>query len=486
MIRTATTLSLDPGATLVLAAASNASLVTVTAPGATITGAGTLDGNRGAQTQGGAISVGGASNVTVRNVRIRNARQSGIYAANAANLTISGVSVSGTGYIGIFAEATTGQLTNLVIENSRVDRSSEGTAILEGGIIVHRTGAAPAVTGVRISGNVVTMPRGTRDATVAIETYGGVQGAIVQNNATSGAFIGISIDHTTTASVTGNTVSGASGYGIELAASRQTTVSANTVQCSGYTPEGIVLDNAAPTDNTISSNTVNGCVSRGIALNRGSDRVSIAGNTVNQAAGYAIELLGSASVKVTNNVLDGNGSALKALVGESSPNLTVTGNRIVTVHAEGCAALPVEPGLDLGQLDRPERRLCHSRGERHRCHVDGEHLRRRQDCVERARHRHLVERDGDQEHLQKPHAARSPALRRFSDRPRRRSRSPATRSPRPPLPTARSSPGAPRSARSSSAATQASDATTSRHVPAAFTTTATIIFPAKGMGARMP
>ena len=325
-IRTATTLSLDSGATLVLASGSNSHLITVTASGATVSGSGTLDGNRSAQTGGAGLSIGGAGNVTVRDVRIVNTAQYGIYAANTANLTIEGVSVSGTGYIGIFAEATTGQLANVRIQNTRVDRSSEGSSIIEGGIVVHRTGATASVSGVEISGNTVVMPKGPTDEAVAIETYGGVQGAVVDNNTTSGAAIGISLAHTTAASVTGNKVSGASIYGIELAASREIAAAANTVDCAGYTPEGIVLDNAAPTDNTISSNTVTGCVSRGVALNRGSDRVSIAGNQISQKAGYAIEILASTGVKVTNNLLDGNGSAPKAIVGESSPDMTVSGN----------------------------------------------------------------------------------------------------------------------------------------------------------------
>jgi parallel beta-helix repeat protein len=326
--RTATVLSLDRRAILVLAPESNGNLITVTAPGATISGSGTLNGNRAAQTTGAAVSIGGATGVTVRDVRIVNTVQYGIYAANAANLTISRVSVSGTGYVGIFAEATTGQLTNVVIENSRVDRSSEGGSIVEGGIVIHRTGTTASVSGVRISDNTVVMPKGPKAETVAIETLGGVQGAVVRNNTTSGAFIGISLANTTNGSVAGNTVSGASMYGIEIAASQATTVLTNTVQCAGYTQEGIVLDNAAPTDNTISGNTVSGCMSRGVALNRGSDRVSIESNKISQKAGYAIEILASTGAKVTNNVLDGTVSASKGLVGESSPDMTVTGNRV--------------------------------------------------------------------------------------------------------------------------------------------------------------
>ena len=206
--RTTTTLSLDPQATLVLAAGSNATLITVTAPGATVIGSGTLDGNRTAQTRGAGgagIRVGGARDVTVRGVRIVNTAQYGIYAANVASLDISGVSVSATGYVGIFADATWGAVTNLVIENSRVDSSLEGTTDLAG-IVVHRTGATASVSGVRISGNTVLMPKGQLDQPLAIVTHG-VQGALVQNNKTVGGAMGISLDTTTNGLVTSNNVS---------------------------------------------------------------------------------------------------------------------------------------------------------------------------------------------------------------------------------------------------------------------------------------
>ena len=414
--RTSTTLRLDPGAKLLLAPGSNANLITVTANGASVVGRGILDGNRVGQTQGAAISVGGANGVTVRDARVVNTARSGIYAANAANLTVSGVSVSGAGYGGIFVEATTGQLSNVVIENSRVDRSSESTSIVEGGIVVHRTGDAVSVSAVRISGNTVTMPKGPWGETVAIETFGGVKGAVIKGNTTNGAFIGISVADTTSASVTGNRVSSATAYGIELADSRQTTVSGNTVSCAGLTPEGIVLDNISPTDNTISDNNVTGCVARGISLNEGSDRARIAGNQISQGAGYAIEVISSAGVTVTNNVLDGRGTAQKALVGESSPDIKVSSNRASRFTLERHAPLPVGPSLDREEHDQPERRRRHPLDEHERCNADGQHRGRCQDHTGRAPHRHFVERRGDGERLQRLHPARCPALRRFADR----------------------------------------------------------------------
>ena len=333
--RTSTTLRLDPGARLLLAAGSNANLITVTASGASVVGSGTLDGNRATQTQGAAISIGGAGNVTVRDVRIVNTAKCGIYAANAANLTISGVWVSGTGYIGIFAEATTGPLTNLVIENSRVDRTAEGPSITESGIVV-RHSSTTNVVGVRVSGNTVVMPKAPVDVNaVGMEIYGGAQGAVVRDNITAGGSIGITLAGTTNGSVTGNTVSEARWYGIEVAhASVASTVSSNMVQCIGYTQEGIVLDDASA-GGDVFGNTISGCISRGVTLNASSDRVTISNNHITQSRGYAIEVIRSARVVLESNVLDGTGSALKGVVGETSPSLTITGNRISAFAQRG-------------------------------------------------------------------------------------------------------------------------------------------------------
>ena len=105
-------------------------------------------------------------------------------------------------------------------------------------------------------------------------------------------------------------------------------MSTNTVDCAGYTQEGIILDNDAPTDDRVSSNTVSGCTSWGILLNTGSDRTTISDNQVSQSKGNAIEIRRSTGVTLTNNVVDGTGSALKALVADTSPSMTVTGNRV--------------------------------------------------------------------------------------------------------------------------------------------------------------
>jgi parallel beta-helix repeat protein len=334
-LRTATTLNLDAQARIVLAPASNGTLLKVSAKGAIVSGSGTLDGNRASQTNGAGIVVA-AGGVSIRDVHVINTVTYGIYAANVDSLDISGVSVSGTGYIGIFAEATTGTLSNLVIENSRVDRTSEGTSIIEGGIKVHRSGSSAVVSGVTIRGNTVVMPQGPSDQTaIAIETWGGVQAAIIQNNSTSGGSIGVSLDRSNGGSVTGNTVSGASMYGIELASSANATASSNVVQCGGYTPRGIVLDNSGSTDDTVSGNTISGCTSLSVQLNPGSDRAVVSGNQISQNHGYAIDIIQSTGVSLTNNAADGTGGAAKAVMVDTSSGTTITGNRFSNFTENG-------------------------------------------------------------------------------------------------------------------------------------------------------
>ena len=333
--RTSTTINLDSGARLLLAPGSNANLITVTATGASVIGSGTLDGNRAAQTRGAAIGVGGANGVTIRGVRVVNTAQCGIYATNASNLTVSGVTVAGTDYVGILIEALTRDIAGLVIENSRVDRSSQGASIVESGIVVHH-GPTSNLLGVRVSNNTIVMPRGPLDENaVAMEIYGGTDGAVIRDNVTTGGAIGITLAGTTGGLLTGNTVSGAKTYGIEVAhASNGSTVSSNTVQCAGYTSEGVVLDDASA-GNAVSGNTISGCVDRGVTVNTGSDRTTISGNHVGQSGGYAVEVLRSRLVAVADNVLDGGGSALKGVVAEASPGMTATGNRISRFTTRG-------------------------------------------------------------------------------------------------------------------------------------------------------
>jgi parallel beta-helix repeat protein len=333
VITTPTTLALDFGATLLLAPGTNATLLRVRAAGAIVTGRGTLDGNRSQNSSGSGIRVS-ADCATIDNVRILNTRNYGIYAANVNGLHVSRASVTGTGDIGIFAEATSGALTNTVIEHSRVDRSTEGASIVEGGIKVHRSGGA--VSGVRISRNIVVMPKGPQDQkAIAIETWGGVSGAGVQNNVTTGGSMGISLSRTTNGSVVGNAVSGMSLYGIELASSSSTSVSGNTVRCGGYTPKGIVLSNQDPANDTISGNVVEGCTSRGIQLNHGSNGAQLVGNRINQSQGYAIDVVSSRNVAIANNMVDGGGTAQKALLVNASSDMDVRGNTFSNMSQNG-------------------------------------------------------------------------------------------------------------------------------------------------------
>jgi nitrous oxidase accessory protein NosD len=59
------------------------------------------------------------------------------------------------------------------------------------------------------------------------------------------------------------------------------------------------------------------------------------GNKVSQEGGYAIEVLGSVGVRIANNALEGNGVALKAVAVETSPTMTVVGNRAAGFTVRG-------------------------------------------------------------------------------------------------------------------------------------------------------
>jgi parallel beta-helix repeat protein len=129
----------------------------------------------------------------------------------------------------------------------------------------------------------------------------------VNGNTTSGGSIGISCDTSPDSAVTGNTVTGAKLYGIEVVKSNNIAVSGNTVTGGALTVRGIA---------------VNGTSSSSAA-------VSITGNNVTDCTGYGIRSQGATQITIAGNACQLTGSA--GIYTQNAAYATVTGNIVVDV-----------------------------------------------------------------------------------------------------------------------------------------------------------
>lgn len=235
---------------------------------------------------------------TVRNSGTYNVKIKG------SDATVSGVTISGSTLYGlgieacsnasvaacVFADNTSygilaqGAVLNLSITDNLFTGTGQGLTV--------KAVAAGQPAGVLIARNRVTCT-----GTVGIEcqsdatTYG-PSNIVVADNVVSGPAYGITFGTCHTISVSGNVVTGATTYGIELAQGCYwATVAGNTVRASGY---GISVTKGAasyaPHGVTISSNTVIRSTSLGAIKIDDSVDIQITGNTIEDPKSRGVNL----------------------------------------------------------------------------------------------------------------------------------------------------------------------------------------------------
>lgn len=326
------------GSVLKLKAGANADSVTLAGAFAGVSDLRIL-GNSAAQS--GTLGAGvfyAADDCYADRVLVSDTFKFGFYAADAQRPAIRDCTVLNSLYIGIYVEAKTGtvDVEDPVIQNCRVDRSALGAGVSEGGLKVHG-GGGKKVLRPRITSNLVRMPASPASATaICIETFGGVDQAVVNGNSTTSGSIGISCDTSDRCSVTGNTVLGPKLYGIEIVACAMPAVSGNTVDGSGIATRGIAVHGSADTSTLvgITGNTVGGCLSNGI-YSQGATQITATGNTVRGSA-RMIQVAGATYSTVTGNMIAD--PALASNVGIQFDNcvwLTATGNTIAGTAQNG-------------------------------------------------------------------------------------------------------------------------------------------------------
>ena len=337
------TLQMEMGATLLLKAASNASVLSVSASGAVVTG-GTINGNRTNQTTGypAGITVT-ASNVTLSGVTINDSLGYGIHASAVHDLTITNCTITNSGYIGIFVEAGTPvSLDRIRVTGCKIDRSMIAIGnLVEGGLKIRGTGSVPMTNSI-LSRNEIALPVGDGpSASICIEAWY-APGVVISNNHLYGGSMGVSLARVEDAIVSNNYITTSYECGIELASSLQASVTGNTITGEGVLSVGILLDVAGGVGDssyaTIVSNTIRTCTSSSIQA--GSAKyLSISGNTLHGVGDYTINLNGDCDYSaLTGNTLNGSGTATKGVMVNSCTGVTITGN-VIYNHTQDAVML---------------------------------------------------------------------------------------------------------------------------------------------------
>jgi parallel beta-helix repeat protein len=172
---------------------------------------------------------------------------------------------------------------------------------------------------------------------VGIETFGGCTRPVITGCTVSGGAIGISVDTSPSASVTGNTLTGVKTYAVEVVSSDNAAVVGNTVEGSAVTVRGIAVNGAAASSKAvaITGNTVVGCTTYGIR-SQGAAQVTVSGNTVQLTGSAGIYVAGAVYATVNGNVVDDQATTMNdGVFFDGCTWITCSGNTISGVDNNG-------------------------------------------------------------------------------------------------------------------------------------------------------
>jgi len=312
------------GATLRLKAGANADLITVTADGVTICGDGVVDGNAAGQSaECSCIRATSVDRLTVSGVTVRDASNVGILMHDCPNATLHGVTVENTTKAAIVAFCVNVDVPGVTIDKVHIDRS---------GIVAHNgiQLATTSTTGKKFVGGAVrncTVILHEEGSGLGIEFWNGGQGMVAVGNVVRGGAHAISFDRQQHGTASGNTVSGYSAFGIELAACDNTTVTGNTAIARGTGNVGTGVGVAGPgKNNTISGNTAkNNHIGLFIIDMIGT---AVEGNAVeaNGAGATGLRIQASDHTVARGNVLDGGGVGAVGTAFIDSSHVVFDGN----------------------------------------------------------------------------------------------------------------------------------------------------------------
>lgn len=289
------------GSLLKIADGSNADAIQISAPDVTLTGP-VIEGNKANQTNGsGGILVNGERAVVDRAV-INNARGVAINVVRSnASVNDCRISESGDAGIGVTATAS-GSISNISVTNNTITN----TAIGPYGIRIK--GETPATANyIRVTGNHVSLPAGNTSG-LCIEIFGKAHNATVSNNTTVGGRMGISVDKSDNASVSGNSIIGASAFGLEVVGALNASITANTVDGAGVTARCLSISTNTKYA-TVSANSFQGWAPNGFAVHASStDHIVFGGNSL-RGPYQPIILQSVTNFLMTGNMVAGQGTS---------------------------------------------------------------------------------------------------------------------------------------------------------------------------------
>lgn len=319
---------LMPGATVQAAAGFNDAVFHVSAAGVTITGGGTIDGNRANVTDSSGIAIGSAPDTTIDGVIIQHCVSYGVYGNNCDRSKVINNRLTDTGNTALFFE-TTGAATvldDLEIDDNRIDRSGEPAATISGGgIVVHATAAGSALHRTKIRRNRLWMPASPTTANVVIEVEFENHHTDISHNAINNGGIGISLDSGQSGVVGLNTVNGPNAIGVEFAG------------CIRSSMIGNGIDGNAVCANCISVNDNNGS---GV-----NDANTIVGNNTQNGLATsvrAVNIFKANSCALSGNTFRHNSGGNQVVYFTQCNDVTMTGGIVDAANAGGAAGIAIE------------------------------------------------------------------------------------------------------------------------------------------------
>jgi parallel beta-helix repeat protein len=331
-----TTIVLARGATLKLKGSSSLHGLNVSNAGVSIFGPGTLDGNRANQSSNVMPIYISAASVTVDGVTVTGSKYHGIHAEACSGLRIKNCYVTASTNTGIYVDPTSAAISDILIANNTVDRSAEVAATIAGEGIQCYSDGTYTMRYLCVEGNHVIMPTSPTAEVAPISvvraSYSAVTGNIV-----SGGQLGITLDVCTFTAMTGNSAYNQSNYCLELADCLNCSATGNTADCNSLATRGIALTGtgAGSFYNTIAGNTVKAPTVWGISVGAGGSN-TFSGNTVHLSGTTdvnGIQIYESSHNTVTGNTVidafgDNKGIVLTAGSATSCSDNTVTGNNV--------------------------------------------------------------------------------------------------------------------------------------------------------------
>ncbi len=248
-------------------------------------------------------------NITISNVTINTCNNSGIL-ANGGNdsITISNNTISGVGAGGSGIQL--GDATNSTISGNAITGGPTGIT-LSG-----TTGSTNSITG-----NTITNPTSYG---ISVAGTGNYTGTTVTGNTVSGSGSNSLHLGNFSGSASSNTISNSSGISILVTAVGVTTVNSNVINNS--TSHGIQIGGSSGhTINSNDINTVSGLVSNGIYLLSAGSGLTMTGNTVDDAADVGINIYNSSGTFSNNTVTNSTdeGFLINAVSSSTISNNTV-------------------------------------------------------------------------------------------------------------------------------------------------------------------